>query len=532
MKKRLFRCSGLIMAICFTIFALALDFEVSSADASVVDSPEFVSIGLKFSGAAAELSNVKSEDDICIAAFDDYGEEFIFNIAENDIAASRDTYYHIQLEEEFDDASDVLQIIDDMDIEGAYPYFDGKDWYLNIGRFGDEDSANEELDDLEDDGLEYDADVVMADGTDILITYREDAVLGYDSSKDIVIKSLSNLPIWIDGKRYRGGAVFRRMSDGKITVINRVRLEEYLYGVVPNEAYTTWPIESLKAQAVAARNYTVISMGKHKSEGFDLCGTTHCQMYGGYGTERSSTNRAVEETRGKFMTYDGKVVSAFFHSNSGGRTEDSENVWSAELPYIRGVEDEYSVGEPKSSWNAQFTSEQVRSKLSAAGVDIGDIEDMKIGSLSENGRVTELEVIGSYGEKTLQKDAIRKTFGYNVLMSTYFSMSSKPTEAAQKNMSVLSANNKTSLDMSSLKMVSSDRRVSSVKSGEGISVISAYSSQKITPEPQKMEQFTFEGKGWGHGLGMSQWGARKMAELGYGYEDILKHYYTGVEIEE
>ncbi len=533
MKKRRFKGARFCMALCFTIFVLALDFGISNADSvSVVDAPEFVNIGLDFSRTAVKSSDLKSEDDLCVATFDDYSEEFLFDIAKKTVTVSKDIHYHIRLDEEFDEASDVLEAIEDMDLKKAYPYFDGEDWYLSIGEFEDEECAEEELDDLEDDGLEYEAEVIMADDKDILITCREDAVLGYDSSSDIVVKSLSDMPIWIDGKGYRGGAVFRRLQDSDITVINRLRLEEYLYGVVPNETSASWPIETLKAQAVAARNYTVIVMEKHKNEGFDLCGTTHCQMYGGYETESSSTNKAVDETRGKFMTYDGKVVSAFYHSNSGGRTEDSENVWSAKLPYIRGVQDEYSLGEPKDTWSAEFTSEQVRSKLSAAGVDIGEIEDMKIESLSENGRVIELNVIGSHGEKTFQKEAIRKTFGYNVMMSTYFNMSSKPIEGLAKNISVLSANNKTSLDMSSLKMVSSDRRVSNINPDEGISVKSAYSSREIVLEPQKMERFVFEGKGWGHGLGMSQWGARKMAELGYGYEDILKHYYTGVEIEE
>ena len=125
--------------------------------------------------------------------------------------------------------------------------------------------------------------------------------------------------IEVNGKRYRGNLEII-VKNNKITVINVVSLEDYLYGVLPGEMSPSWPLESLKAQAVAARSYGMATKGKHSKEGFDVCTTTDCQVYGGVDVEQKSTNRAVDETRGEVLTYDGKVITAFFNFLHMNRT--------------------------------------------------------------------------------------------------------------------------------------------------------------------------------------------------------------------
>ncbi|WP_129597562.1 SpoIID/LytB domain-containing protein [Anaerophilus nitritogenes] len=338
----------------------------------------------------------------------------------------------------------------------------------------------------------------------------------------------------VDGKKYRGSIMIKRYPDSDFTVINQLGLEEYLYGVLPREISGDWPIEAQKAQAVAARSYTLVNMNKHKAHGFDLCSSTDCQVYGGYSSEKPRSNQAVDQTRGKVMTYEGKAVTALYHSNSGGHTEDSENIWSNPIGYLRGVDDPYSIGAPNSDWTIVYTKKQIEDILMTQNIYVGNIQNTTIVERSKNGRVLKLLIKGSNGEKILQKDEIRKVFGYNNIKSTWFDIIGNDLN---------NSNDGDDLFVNSDKNLIQKPKNSAlyIRSGEEIKIANEKTyitnGEKIkalyetTSNYSSLDTYTVSGKGWGHGLGMSQWGAKKMAEQGFSYEQILKHYYTGIHID-
>ena len=183
-----------------------------------------------------------------------------------------------------------------------------------------------------------------------------------DGSVLISQNTLDNQLIKVEKDRYRD--YIRLVSkNNEIFVINHVNLENYLYGVVPAEMPATFHIEALKAQAVASRSFALSNIKKHSAEGFNLCDTTHCQVYSGFEYERPSTNLAVDETKDIFAYYNGKVIEAIFHSTSSGFTEDSVNVWGGDLPYLKSVEDSFSSESPYSIWNFSININELNNNL-------------------------------------------------------------------------------------------------------------------------------------------------------------------------
>ncbi len=320
---------------------------------------------------------------------------------------------------------------------------------------------------------------------------------------------------------YRGGLLLQLNVDGKITVINRLHLENYLYGVLHQEMSQSNPIEALKAQAIAARNFTAGRMNAHISLGFDVCTATHCQVYKGYSGEYPSTNQAVDETAGLLMFSDAALVQAYYHKNSGGYTENSENVWFTVLPYLRGVLDPYS---PPYLWTANLSSSSIQSLLLAGGYDTGTVQQVAIKGRSESGGVLGIEIKGDLSTILLERDKIRSILGFTTIKSLKFDLidsneaplslqSATTLEDAATEISILSADG--SLSKSSLRDIYASNGSAPIRLSQG---------------GTSNDNFVFSGTGYGHRLGMSQDGAIAMANQGLGYEEILKFYYTNIEI--
>lgn len=155
-------------------------------------------------------------------------------------------------------------------------------------------------------------------------------------SDNIVIKPAKDGFVNAKRKWYRGYLIIQTKGN-KLTVINNVDVEDYLKGVVPSEMPSSWEIEALKAQAIAARSYALANLGKRASLGFDLKDTPEDQAYGGASAETVKTNSAVEDTRDLVLTYNYKVVSAYYSASAGGHTINAKDVWGADVPYIRSV---------------------------------------------------------------------------------------------------------------------------------------------------------------------------------------------------
>ena len=178
-------------------------------------------------------------------------------------------------------------------------------------------------------------------------------------------------PLRVDGSAYRGGLEVRGTSRESLTLVNELPLEAYLLGVVPNElGPNTFPeLEALKAQSVAARTYIVRNLGQFEDEGFDICDTDFCQVYGGLDTEHPLATRAVEETRGQIATYEGEPINALYSSTCGGRTEDAENVFGEAVPYLVSTICHYEHPDPQPFESTTVYRNWEEGLLGIAGVD-------------------------------------------------------------------------------------------------------------------------------------------------------------------
>jgi stage II sporulation protein D len=208
-------------------------------------------------------------------------------------------------------------------------------------------------------------------------------------------KSLSTAnpnPIKIGKSLYRGEVEIQRLTNSDMTIINVLPLEEYLYGVVPNEIGGGAPSEALKAQAVAARTYAYMNISKHSKYGFGVCNSIDCQVYNGLSSEIAASNKAVDDTANMVVTYNGNLAETVFFASDGGHTEDNENVWGGNgVPYLRSVEDKYESGNSYNyTWSKTFTLDELTQKF--ASKNIGKVTSIEITKYSASGRPIELYV--------------------------------------------------------------------------------------------------------------------------------------------
>lgn len=272
------------------------------------------------------------------------------------------------------------------------------------------------------------------------------------------------------GRWYRGEMELRA-AGSRLTVVNRVPLEQYLYGVIPAEMNPRWHLEALKAQAVAARTYALAKLGQFGSRGYDVKPTTENQVYRGAGVETYSSNAAVDQTLGQVLTQNGRVIAAYFHASSGGYTETSAAVWGEPRAYLRAVPD-YDQQSPRYLWQKNVPVASVRAGLAKEGVRIGDPLRFEVLERTYSGRVKRVKVVGTQGEKVVSGDAVRRSAG---LYSTLFNVVGY--------------------------------------GGNG-----------------RPAAFAFAGRGHGHGIGLSQWGAKALGERGYNYQQILAYYYPSTQL--
>jgi len=325
---------------------------------------------------------------------------------------------------------------------------------------------------------------------------------------------------------YRGAIEFRP-SGGRVTAINVLSPEEYLFGVLPVEMYASFHIDALKAQAIASRTFMVYRMneGGHTGHGFDLCDSTHCQVYRGVGREHDNTTRAVNETRGQMLFHNNRIILAVYFASCGGVTDYSGNVWLENRPYLQAVRSVAEYNPPV--WTRTFTMAQLTTAVQSAGGNIGTATGMSISRVSALGRVQEITIHGTTGTWRVSGEAIRSFFtpAGGALMGRNFNLAGGGGGGGMA-VSVTDGHSTASGDLSGFNL-------GSVAPGQPIYVFDGNNLRRITPAAQHVvtgNSITINGSGWGHGVGMSQRGAQGMALRGYNYRQILLHYYTGVEI--
>lgn len=274
---------------------------------------------------------------------------------------------------------------------------------------------------------------------------------------------LEGLVHW-QGRRYRG-ALRVEATPGGARVINLVDLEDYLRGVVPAEMQASWPLEALKAQAVAARSYTLGALDPRSP--WDVCASRECQVYRGADAEHPRSDAAVRDTEGVVLSWNGDVARAYYHADSGGVIASSAEVWGAAVPYL-SVRRDVGVASPHRGWSLRLDPATVAATLAETGRSVGTPQAVRVTATSASGRVAEAEVRGTAGSVRVSGPAWTRLARAWGLKSTRFHMA-----------------------------------------GPLIAV----------------------GDGWGHGVGMSQYGARALALQGYEWRRILAFYYPGVGLQ-
>jgi stage II sporulation protein D len=343
----------------------------------------------------------------------------------------------------------------------------------------------------------------------------------------------SGSPIYCEGLPYRGGLSFRPNAGNTFNVINRLGVEEYLYGVVNSEMGYKNPAEALKAQAVAARSYALTKRDTHTDDGFDLCAGAHCQLYKGHADEHAEIVAAVDATAGLELYHGDAVVSGNYFKNSGGYTQNSEDVWSEALPYLRGVRDEFS---PSYTWGWQLSFRELRALLAAAGEeDPGEIALVSVSKRNASGNVNVVTIIGDKGTVSLEKNRIRTVLGASNVKSLRFGFGGAISASQQaRDIHVMGAGGATRL--ASDAFVLSAGGLGALEASDAV-IQGAYERADASggvaetkDEPVTGGVLTFTGSGYGHGVGLPQDSAIEMANQGHDFRQILTKYFTNVQI--
>ena len=330
---------------------------------------------------------------------------------------------------------------------------------------------------------------------------------------------------------------------GKLNVINIIGIEEYLYGVLKKEISPLWPTEALKAQAVAARTFAIFNMNKYIDKGYNICASTNSQAYGGVNHEDPLTNKAVDETRGVIIAYKGNPINAVYHSNSGGYTEDSENVWGSFLPYLRSVESKFEekVSPPHHTWTCSIDENDLTRKLQKEGYTVNSVVSIEPVNRSETGRISELAFIADNNKViNMKANNFRSLMGADLIRSTLFNI-----KVIGKEINIAKdTEDKKEIEDKEEQGESTQEILEQKKDWTIKELLELMMKRKEEREKEKVEKipkveivksstpftFIFSGSGNGHGVGMSQWGAYGMALQGSRYQDILKYYYQGINI--
>lgn len=273
-------------------------------------------------------------------------------------------------------------------------------------------------------------------------------------------------PLVVDGTL----RILRGKGPGGLAVVNHVDVEEYVKGVVPAEMNAAWHAEALKVQAIVARTYALYQRQANREREYDVVAGTLDQVYRGRQGVDRRVRDAVESTRSLALTYQNEPILAAFSSTAAGPTEDAMNVWSKDLPYLKGVECPFDANSPYYQWRAEFTLQDLEDKLVRQGFAIGTIANLAPLAYSAAGRVARLRVLHSQGELVLRGEDLRRLVGYGVIQSTQFEIESI-----------------------------------------GRTVV-------------------LSGRGAGHAVGLCQWGAKEMADLGYRFDTILHYYFPGTAL--
>lgn len=285
----------------------------------------------------------------------------------------------------------------------------------------------------------------------------------------VAFRLRSAQPLRVNGRPYPATLEILRAGD-TLLAVNEVPLEDYLVGVVRAETGDRWPAEALRAQAIVARTYAAYHRVIAEAAGkpFHVVASTAHQMYAGHVAASSPAWAAVRETAGQVLLWEGEVFPAFYHAESGGYTEDPRTVFAApNMPALNAVRCDFSAGSPHFYWSLDLGLADLGEMLRRHDVGVGAVTAIEVTERSPSLRAATVVVRGTHGAVQLRGNDLRRIVGYETLRSTLFAVALHDGRAR------------------------------------------------------------FSGRGYGHGVGMCQWGAKAMAEQGHTARQILEFYYPG-----
>ncbi|MFZ2603368.1 MAG: SpoIID/LytB domain-containing protein [Candidatus Omnitrophota bacterium] len=302
--------------------------------------------------------------------------------------------------------------------------------------------------------------------------YKSGILLGKvkSNTSKVLVRTEPQDVILVNGKVFRGTIQFIKKDNQQMLVINNIELQDYIKGILYHEASHYWPLEALKAQAVVCRTYALYQKQQSLSKDFDVTGDVYSQVYGGKTSERFRTNKAVEETSGIVLMYKGKIFPAYFHATCAGHTEDASQLWNIDIPVLKGVVCDFCRESPHFSWHEVLSLDEIEKKLKGSAYKLDNLIGIVIVNRNKSGRVASLKLVSKKKDEVISAKDFRNIIGPNSIRSTNFNITIVDRDAV------------------------------------------------------------FEGIGWGHGVGLCQWGAYFMAKNGTRYEEILKYYYPESEI--
>lgn len=277
--------------------------------------------------------------------------------------------------------------------------------------------------------------------------------------------------VYVNNRRFRGEVDLVKDEKGNLIAVNIVDLEQYVKGVLAHEISDRWPLEAIKAQAVAARTYALYIKETRKIALYDLTNDIYSQVYGGQESEKRRTNIATDQTRGLILTYNKKILPAYYHATCAGFTEDVTELWKQDIPPLKGRPCDFCKDSPHYFWKKNMRLKDIQDALNAKGYDFGLIKEIQVVERNKSQRIKVLKITTRDGKEiTISGKDFRNIIGPNLIRSNNYVIEMK-----------------------------------------GYYV-------------------DFLGKGWGHGIGLCQWGANFMAAQGHSFDQILQYYYPGTQI--
>lgn len=467
--------------------------------------------------------------------------------------------YHLQLPGKY---LDYNQALADASIYGGFVAWINGVYQVRVGSYEREADARAALAAIPNSSVvttsKYGMNVIQTGTANILFQFD----MG-DGGRLAIVPDLTGVKdarCWFRDYQYRGGFTYQRIGGGDLTVVNVLDLEEYIKGVVPYEMGRSWPLEALKTQAVCARTYAMRTLNRHNSLGFDLCPGDHCQVYFGVGTGSANagpsavSDRAVEETAGKVLWYKEKLAETVYSSSHGGASENAKYVWGTdtvkEHPYLCGVVDPYEQAADningRSPWSVQYSTSELTKRLNDKGFGVGSSVDHMVLTYSELGNVIKLEVYWSNGQKNTYKpsdgrNSIRSVFGVNSIRFTVNGQSVGASKPQPNTYPINGTGSLNSLDglytidgdgivkkaADNLHTIAGNRNVTALKDTANNAGGTNEGGGTVTVSGSS---YVFDGRGWGHQIGMSQFGAYAMAQQGWSYDKICTFYFPGTHV--